>query len=89
MLEGLPQVGATGSHLLEDGEEILRKSYRYQKAWLRSVRVEIAKEQQRQEELRLSADIRDRLKRLGEISEKWAVIANKFQQKVTRYFGSK
>ena len=89
MLEGSPQVGATGSHLLEEWEETLQKSYRYQKCWLKSIRVEIAKELHRQKELTRSAYIRDRLKRLGEIREKWAVVDNKPQQTVTRYFGAK
>ena len=89
MLDGLPQVGATGRHLLEDGEQTLQKSYQYQKAWLRIVRVEIAKELHRQKELTRSADKRDRLVRLGKISEKWAAVANKSQQTMTRYFGAK
>ena len=39
LFDNRPLVGATGQHLFDDRERVAKMSYRYQKAWLRSVQI--------------------------------------------------
>ena len=44
MLADVPEVGSSGRHLFEDVQKVRRMRYQQQKAWTRSVYIEIEKE---------------------------------------------
>ena len=44
MLADVPEVGSIGRHLFKDVHKVQRMRYRQQKAWTRSVYIEIEKE---------------------------------------------
>ena len=77
ILESEPQVGSSGRHLFEDVQKVQKMRYRQQKAWARSVHIEIKKERQRVQEESRSIDIRQQMAILQAIGkEQW----NKRQQ---------
>ena len=44
VLDTDPVLGRSGRHLMEAAQTIMTQSYRRQKAWIRSINVEVAKE---------------------------------------------
>ena len=86
MFASKPIVGSTGHHLLIDLEEVMAMRYRHQKAWLRSVKVEVAKERYRLEKKWRKENSKRRIDILRKIKEKFEAINKRIQQQITRFF---
>ena len=86
VLDNEPVVGRSGRHLMEVAQTILMQPYRQQKAWIRSVNVEVSKEKKRVVEKWREENTQRRLEVLRQIRERGGRIARRVQQNVYRYF---
>ena len=79
-------VGRSGRHLMEAAQTILMQSYRQQKAWIRSINVEVAEEKKRVAEQWRKEHTQRRLEVIRQLRERGGQIARRVQQNVYRYF---
>ena len=86
VLERQPQVGSSGSHLLDDHDKVKQMRYRQQRAWLRSVSAEEAKERKRVKEEWRETTTQRRLEVLRELSSTRHATERRTQQQMYRYF---
>ena len=86
VLERQPQVGSLGSHLLDDHDKVKQMRYRQQRAWLRSVSAEEAKERKRVKEEWRETTTQRRLEVLRELSSTRHATKQRTQQQMYRYF---
>ena len=86
MLDNEPVVGRSGRHLMEAARTILMQPYRQQKAWIRIVNVEVAKEKKQVAEQWRKENTQQRLEVLRQIRERGGRIARRVQQNVYWYF---
>ena len=85
VLERQPQVGSSGRHLLDDHDKVKQMRYRQQRAWLRSVSAEDAKEKKRLKEEWRETTTQRQLEVLREISSKQHATERRTQQQMYRY----
>ena len=81
-----PDVGSTGRHLLDDKNDVLKMRYQQQKAWVRSVYVEVEKETKRRNEEWRTVDTQRRLAVLRTVKEQRGQVERRVQQNAYRYF---
>ena len=86
VLDTNPVVGVTGHHLLVPTAKLVAMSCRSQRAWLRSLQVEVDKEEKRRMELWKINDTQRQMAALRVIHKKGEQFAQWSQQTVTRYF---
>ena len=80
------EVGASGRHLFERKERLLRRTLRRQRNWLKSVRTELDKEHKRCKDEWREKSKQQRLDQLLEIRQQAPRVAGRKQQALVQYF---
>lgn len=80
------EVGASGHHLFESKEKVLWRSLQSQKAWIKSVRVEISRERQNRSEAWKHKFQQRNMDQLFEIKQQAPKVARRQQQTLCRYW---
>ena len=79
-----PELGSSGQNLLEI-PDIMEKSHRAQKDWLRSVAVEVGKDQRRRTSARRQEETKERLAKLRIVTKNGSKVNARKQQSIKNF----